>query len=73
MSSLEENSFGVLGSNKWRKPLSGHELCEDLIKEEIWVYRLLGEKDVILEEIASVDAGGGVLPRDYILLIHFLL
>ena len=34
---------------------------------------MIGENDVILEEIAYVDEGGKVFSRDYIVVINYLL
>ena len=41
MGFLEENKCRVLGAKKWGKPLIIHELCEDLIKEDIFGYQML--------------------------------
>ena len=36
-SSLEEKKYKLLGANKWRKTLTGREMCEVLLKEEICI------------------------------------
>ena len=47
MNSLEENKHRVLGDKKRKKNLAGHELCEDLLKEEIWGYILIVSEDLL--------------------------
>ena len=42
MSSMEEKKRRVLGAKKRRKILAGHDMCEDLFKEDIQGYILLG-------------------------------
>ena len=42
MSSLEENKCRVIGTKKQRKTLAENELCEELLKGDIWGETLLG-------------------------------
>ena len=42
MSSMEEKKRRVLGANKGRKILAGHDMYEDLFKEDIQGYILIG-------------------------------
>ena len=51
MSYLEDKKFRLLGAKKCKKNFSSYEMCEDLIKEDIWVYLLLGYKDDPVEDI----------------------
>ena len=66
VSFVEENKLRVLGAKKRRKTLSGHDLCEELLKDEICGDILLGYEGVILDQCSSVDEGGEVLHRDFI-------
>ena len=73
VSSLEEKKIRVVGTKKWGKPLAGHEMCEELIKEEIWGDCMIVEKGVLLEESSYVDEEGEVFSKDYIEVINLIL
>ena len=52
---LKMNKYGVLGAEKRRKILAGHELGKKLFKEEVWGDILSGKDNFLMEDGCPVD------------------
>ena len=64
--------FGVFCAKKRSKNLAGHELCEDLFKQNCLETTCL-ERSLFVEEIGPVDEGGEVFSRDNLKVVDLVL
>ena len=67
------NNIGVLGDDKGRNTLSGHELGNSLFKKEVWINILSGKDNVIMEYGCPVDKICKVFSRDEAHIIDMFL